>query len=413
MCQEAASAKVLDEMLAYVGWTASSATSVAAAEAWLRVHGPAFMVVTGEYDLDTVSALRKLQPVSIVWLTRGGQHRPTLRAEGVYEVTEFSHEAIFGCIAELTGGVPPTEAPPASAADEERAADPSLQGLRVLVAEDNPLNQTLITEQLTALGCEPIFAGDGREALLLLKQAKVDLVLTDIHMPIMDGYALMEALRQSHRHLPVLAFSAVVGAEQIDEWRRRGFAAYVPKPASSKQVEVALLALGLRGRREGEAGHDGEKADAAGFTPGSMPYPDAANDEHTFSGKPADASASQAAPGNLSEPDLAQGEPLQQLPTRHPPSILPTKSASCRCSGPICRRICRGSHRSSKARMCLRCANGRTARRAAFSSRRKRRRPHNAANSSTCATGSRNGRRPIPSMPPRYTTTCATRFRST
>jgi two-component system capsular synthesis sensor histidine kinase RcsC len=250
LCQEAASAKVLGEMLEYVGWTASSATSVAAAEAWLRVHRPGFVIVTGEYDLDTVSALRALQPVPVVWLTRVGQHRPTQRAEGVFEVTEFSHDAIFACIEPLTGGAPPVETPSAASAGDERAVDPALQGLRVLVAEDNPLNQTLIVEQLTALGCEPVLAGDGREALLLLKQTEADLVLTDIHMPIMDGYALMEALRQSHPHLPVLAFSAVAAAEQIDEWRRRGFAAYVPKPASLKQVEAALLTLGLRARPE-------------------------------------------------------------------------------------------------------------------------------------------------------------------
>ncbi len=248
LCQEAGSATVLDDMLAYAGWMASSVTSVAAAEAWLRVHRPAFVIVTGEYDLGTIAALRAIQAVPIVWLTRSGQHRPAARAVGVFEVTEFSHDAIFACIEQLTGVEPPVEAPPAASAADERAADPSLKGLRVLVAEDNPLNQTLISEQLTALGCEPMLAADGREALLRLRQTEADLVLTDIHMPIMDGYALMEALRQSHPHLPVLAFSAVASAEQIDEWRRRGFAAYVPKPASLRQVETALLALGLRAR---------------------------------------------------------------------------------------------------------------------------------------------------------------------
>jgi two-component system capsular synthesis sensor histidine kinase RcsC len=273
LCQEAASAKVLGEMLEYLGWTASSATSVAAAEAWLRVHRPGFVIVTGEYGLDTVSALRAIQAVPVVWLTRGGQHRPAQRAEGVFEVTEFSHDAIFACIDQLTGGTTAAAAPSGPVAGEERSVDPSLRGLRVLVAEDNPLNQTLIIEQLTALGCEPTLAGDGRDALLLLKQTEVDLVLTDIHMPIMDGYALIEALRQSHPRLPVLAFSAVAGAEQIDEWRRRGFAAYVPKPASLKQVEAALLALGLRARSEpsdavdadaGSSGSSESSSDAAG-----------------------------------------------------------------------------------------------------------------------------------------------------
>jgi two-component system capsular synthesis sensor histidine kinase RcsC len=115
--------------------------------------------------------------------------------------------------------------------------------LRVLVAEDNPLNQALITDQLTALGCEPIVVGDGKQALAVLSQTEVDLVLTDIHMPEMDGYALMAALRDAHPALPVTAFSAVTGAEQAQEWRQRGFAGYIPKPASLQQLRTGLLAL--------------------------------------------------------------------------------------------------------------------------------------------------------------------------
>jgi two-component system capsular synthesis sensor histidine kinase RcsC len=110
-----------------------------------------------------------------------------------------------------------------------------------------------VIEQLTILGCLPILVGDGRQALAVLAQNEVDLVLTDIHMPIMDGYALMDALRQTHPHLPVLAFSAVTGAEQVDEWRQRGFANYITKPASLKQLETGLLSLGLRAATSADA----------------------------------------------------------------------------------------------------------------------------------------------------------------
>jgi two-component system capsular synthesis sensor histidine kinase RcsC len=111
------------------------------------------------------------------------------------------------------------------------------------VAEDNPLNQALVTDQLTMLGCEPIVVGDGKQALAVLSQSEVDLVLTDIHMPEMDGYALMAALRDAYPALPVIAFSAVTGAEQAQEWRQRGFAGYIPKPASLQQLRMGLLAL--------------------------------------------------------------------------------------------------------------------------------------------------------------------------
>ncbi len=247
LCQEAESAGLLGELLTLGGWLTTSVTSLGAAEAWLRVNRPVFMIVTGEYDADAIAALRALRPVTVVWTTRTGPQRPAVRGDGVLEVTEFSHAAVVAAIELAASGAPPDE-PPLDEVSEASAptSDPALRGLRVLVAEDNPLNQALITEQLTTLGCIPIVVGDGRQALAVLSQTPVDLVLTDMHMPIMDGYALMAALREAHPALPVLAYSAVTGAEQTEEWRQRGFTDYIPKPASLKQLETGLLALGLR-----------------------------------------------------------------------------------------------------------------------------------------------------------------------
>jgi two-component system capsular synthesis sensor histidine kinase RcsC len=134
-------------------------------------------------------------------------------------------------------------AAPASSASSASSAELALQGLAILVAEDNPLNQTLILEQLQALGCEPILAGDGRQALAALEENEVDVVLTDIHMPVMGGYELLATLRERHPGLPVLAFSAVTDTQQAAEWRERGFAGYIPKPTSLKELEAALGAL--------------------------------------------------------------------------------------------------------------------------------------------------------------------------
>lgn len=125
------------------------------------------------------------------------------------------------------------------------APQPALLGLVVLVAEDNPLNQSLIVEQLQTLGCEPILAGDGRQALAILEHTEVDVVLTDIHMPVMDGYELLAALRRDYPGLPVFAFSAVTDTQQTDEWDERGFTGYIPKPTSLGELEAALDVLGM------------------------------------------------------------------------------------------------------------------------------------------------------------------------
>ncbi|WP_109476591.1 ATP-binding protein [Paraburkholderia sp. C35] len=245
LCEDTASSTVLADMLAYAGWTASSATSMAAAQAMLHTRSFAFALVTGDYDLVAIDELRAVRRLPVVWLTHTGEHRPTPRAEGVLEVTAFSHDAILACVERLTAGADLAQALPTEASDEPPTVDASLQGLRVLVAEDNPLNHALIAEQLTRLGCEPMLARDGREALHLLEHAPADLVLTDIDMPVMDGYALLDALRDAYPRLPVLAFSAATDAAQADAWRRRGFTAYLPKPSSLKQVEAALSGLAL------------------------------------------------------------------------------------------------------------------------------------------------------------------------
>jgi two-component system, NarL family, capsular synthesis sensor histidine kinase RcsC len=315
LCQELAGAKWFDEVLALQGWQATCVTSLDAARNWLRVNQPTFMIVTGEYDEDAIAQLRACRSANVVWMTLAGPPGAAARGDGVWEVTAFSQRALSAAIeravndeqhdevldddaygnvqadAPLHAQHPlaaariaqahashapsdPLEQRSFATASDAQAAKPSaLAGLRVLVAEDNPLNQALVTDQLTMLGCAPIVVGDGKQALAVLSQTDVDLVLTDIHMPEMDGYALMAALRDAHPALPVIAFSAVTGAEQAQEWRQRGFAGYIPKPASLQQMRMGLLAL-----QEGAAISQPQQHHAA-----DEPHPPATLDEpHTL-----------------------------------------------------------------------------------------------------------------------------------
>lgn len=243
--QERESGQIIDSGLHLVGWSVHTVVSMRSAEAWLRVNRPEAMVVTGEYDLDAIAALRAVHPAGVVWITRTGPHRPAPCGDGVLEVTEFSRKAILAAVdLAAAGATGATEGlPPASAALPPPEANPALQGLTVLVAEDNPLIQTLIVEQLDALGCLPTIAGDGRQALAAFEQGHFEVVLTDIHMPVMDGYTLLAELRKAHADLPVLAFSAVTDNQQQEGWRERGFTGYVAKPASLGELEAALLAV--------------------------------------------------------------------------------------------------------------------------------------------------------------------------
>ena len=81
-------------------------------------------------------------------------------------------------------------------------AEPEFQalGLRVLVAEDNPINQATLRNQLEQLGCTVTVASDGADALSLWPLTQYDALLTDVNMPKLNGYELASALRPGRRH---------------------------------------------------------------------------------------------------------------------------------------------------------------------------------------------------------------------
>lgn len=80
--------------------------------------------------------------------------------------------------------------------------------IRVLVAEDHPATRIMLADQLEQLGFEATIVENGERALEALAQRQYDIVLTDIGMPVMDGYALASAIRQQYPALPVVAMSA-------------------------------------------------------------------------------------------------------------------------------------------------------------------------------------------------------------
>ncbi|WP_434715538.1 response regulator [Paraburkholderia sp. A3RO-2L] len=107
----------------------------------------------------------------------------------------------------------------------------------MLIAEDNLLNRSLLRDQLRTLGANVTEAKDGEEALARLDDVHVDVVLTDLNMPKMNGYELLQAARAKRAALPVYAVSGNALPEQIAQGRLSGFTDYLSKP-----VPLAALA---------------------------------------------------------------------------------------------------------------------------------------------------------------------------
>jgi CheY-like chemotaxis protein/anti-sigma regulatory factor (Ser/Thr protein kinase) len=122
--------------------------------------------------------------------------------------------------------------------------DGTLSG-RVLVVEDNEVNRMIAREVLFSLGVDVVEAGDGREAIALLDEEPVDLVLMDCEMPVMTGYEATIAIRGKEARagsprLPIVALTANAFDEDAARSRTAGMDGHLAKPYTREQLREVL-----------------------------------------------------------------------------------------------------------------------------------------------------------------------------
>ena len=114
---------------------------------------------------------------------------------------------------------------------------------RVLVAEDDPVNQTVIARSLERAGCRADIVSDGKQALRALSKRHYDLVLMDCQMPVMDGYEATRALRRREsggHHTPVIAMTAHAMEGAAEDCLQAGMDDYLSKPLRRAILNEAL-----------------------------------------------------------------------------------------------------------------------------------------------------------------------------
>ncbi|MDR7135396.1 PAS domain S-box-containing protein [Lysobacter niastensis] len=117
--------------------------------------------------------------------------------------------------------------------------------VRIMVAEDHPSHRAVIARQLDHLGYPFVLAEDGEKALAELCDGHYDLLITDCHMPLMDGFTLTRELRSREGngvHLPVIALSASALPEQIQRCREAGMDDFLAKPTQLDSLAAKLSA---------------------------------------------------------------------------------------------------------------------------------------------------------------------------
>ena len=219
----------------------------------------------------------------------------------------------FWCRLRLPNGNMPAAKPRDSdfGALDERWG-PQLRGVRVLVVDDNAVNQSVARELLEATGAQVTLAGDGQQALDLMQTLEVDCVLMDMQMPVMDGLEATRRLRaqQRLRRLPIIAMTANASTQDRRACLAAGMNDFVSKPVEPKR----LLDIVARwaGREAAVARPAGPGAPATAAPSGTLPAGQPAAGLSAPTAAPRDAPAP-ARPSQVADPEVLDPQVLRSL----------------------------------------------------------------------------------------------------
>lgn len=176
-----------------------------------------------------------------------GPPRP-VRTGRIVSVSCYSLKGLEAALRQALGGELPAMGKLPQFVAPMTAADSAPSGmgrrLRVLVAEDNAVNQQLFKEQLTMLGCDSRVAGGGKDALdALAEGGGWDVLLTDLNMPGMNGYELAGAVRARWPSLPIMAVTAHATTEELARCEAAGMRRVLTKPLSLEELHDVLAVM--------------------------------------------------------------------------------------------------------------------------------------------------------------------------
>jgi CheY-like chemotaxis protein len=127
---------------------------------------------------------------------------------------------------------------------------PSLNNLRVLVVDDEPDARELVAAVLTGRGAEVVSVGSAREALAEIERQRFDVLVSDIGMPEMDGYALITKIRKLSAErggrIPAAALTAYAGVEDRMRVLSAGYQMHIPKPVEPGELTTVVVSLAER-----------------------------------------------------------------------------------------------------------------------------------------------------------------------
>ncbi len=185
-----------------------------------------------------------------VSIERGQRREPRLMDNDWVTVDRngLTHGMLLKAVAIAAGRLAPVDTSEQPAAAQQKIQPLSREEARrrgrlILVAEDNEINQKVVLQQLSLLGETADVVNDGQQALICWKSGDYALLLTDLHMPVMDGYQLTTAIRtaeQGNSHIPIVAFTANALKGEAEHCFATGMDDYLSKPVQLLNLKAML-----------------------------------------------------------------------------------------------------------------------------------------------------------------------------
>ena len=190
---------------------------------------------------------------------RGDAERCRQLGIAAYLTKPFKQSELLEAILAALGAIPKADAQP-KLITRHSLREKIPQGLRILVAEDNTVNQVLAVRLLEKRGHKVQIVANGKLALDYLQKEEFDVVLMDVQMPEMGGFEATEAIREKEKltgaHIPIIAMTANAMKGDDEECLRHGMDAYVSKPLN---LNVLLEAIGKLCPRQAIRGMESEE----------------------------------------------------------------------------------------------------------------------------------------------------------
>jgi len=201
-------------------------------------------------ELHAIARTRPEQKNRFVVFERGQRREPRLEDADIVLVdgNMLSRWTVLKAVAIAAGRMQEKKETPLPGKTDAAFSPPSRaaalrQGRLILVAEDNETNQKVILRQLALLGFAADVAGDGCKALERWRSGDYALLLTDLHMPKMDGYELTKTIRAEEngsRRIPIMALTANALKGEAEHCRAIGMDGYLSKPVQLVRLEAML-----------------------------------------------------------------------------------------------------------------------------------------------------------------------------